>query len=300
MNFTGPARIGLGTVQFGLDYGITNAAGRVSEAEVTQIANLCRETNVNTIDTAHLYGCSEQVLGRTFGADGFRIITKTPKFGEARSAEEAVEGLRSAFRLSLRRLNVSRIHALLLHDPADLLGPLGAALWRAMEEVKEAGLVSRLGVSVYEGHEIDVGLERFPLEVVQLPFNALDRRLVNGGQMTRLAAAGVEIHARSVFLQGLLLKQPEAIPARFAPIRDAVFHMNASFRDAGLSQFEGVLALALQCREIDRFIVGVTSAAELLEVLAAAAKADSVPDLRFEPPPLDGCYLNPAEWHTLG
>jgi aryl-alcohol dehydrogenase-like predicted oxidoreductase len=298
------ARLGLGTVQFGLAYGITNSDGRIGDKEAAAILARCAEAGVDLLDTAHLYGESEAAIGHAAPSDAsFRIVTKTPKASAAQSAAEAVEALQTAFSGSLEKLRQQSVHALLLHDPADLLGPFGPALWSAMTDLKRQGFVRAIGVSVYEGSEIDAALAGFPLDIVQLPWNPLDRRLEQGGQLAALAGAGVEVHVRSLFLQGLLLQDAQAIPARFGPLREAIAALHASFREAGLSPLEGILAQAFARPEIARFVVGVTSVAELDAILLAGEKAAGVKaplNPSTSSGDLDALYLNPARWTELG
>jgi aryl-alcohol dehydrogenase-like predicted oxidoreductase len=293
-------RIGLGTAQFGEDYGITNAAGRVGRAEAAAIIALAAKSGIDTLDSAPLYGDSEAAIGEA-GAAGFRIVTKTPKFGASSSEQAARAELRATFLRSLDKLGCDRVHGLLLHDPADLLGPIGPALWQEMEDLRAEGLVSRIGASMYEGEEIDRALDSYPLDLVQLPFSPLDQRLLDGGQLRRLSEAGVEVQARSLFLQGLLLAEPGQIPYRFAPVAAAMADLRAIFAEAGLTAVEGIVALAFERTEIDRFICGVTSAAELQAIIVAAVAAESgaaqLPD--YAPPKLDDRLLNPARWDEL-
>lgn len=293
-------RVGLGTAQFGEVYGITNRAGRVAQAKVAALLALAERSGIDTLDTAPLYGESEAALGAS-GTAGFRIVTKTPKFGAATSGQAARNDLRATFMRSLQQLERARVHGLLIHDPADLLGPLGPALWHEMQELKAEGLVSAIGASFYEGVEIDRALDAYPLDLVQLPFNPLDRRLVAGGQLRRLGEAGVEIHARSLFLQGLLLEEPARIPPRFGPVAEAVAEMRAEFDAIGLSMLEGILALAFEQDEIHRFICGVTSVRDLEEIVAAAEKAEALdkPPSLILPDNLDPRLLNPARWREL-
>jgi len=300
---SGPAaaRIGLGTAQLGLDYGVTNSAGRASEAEARAILGVAAASGMDLIDTAHLYGDSEAVLGRCAPAPALRIVTKTPKFAGLAPAE-AASALRAAFTRSLRLLGRDSVYGLLLHDPADLAGASGPALWEALTSLKEEGLVQKIGVSVYEGAEIDALLARYPLGLVQLPWNPLDHRLEEAGQLARLAEAGVEVHARSLFLQGLLLQEPGAIAPRFAPIRGSVETLRAASEAQGLTVLEGVLALSFARREIGRFICGVAAAGELRAIVNAAGKAQEAAHRVRLPAmaPLDPVYLNPARWSELG
>lgn len=297
----GVKRLGLGTAQFGLDYGITNAAGRISSSAAAAILAEAAAAGIDTLDTAHLYGHSEEVLGGVAlpGRD-FRIVTKTPKLSQAAGEAEAVAMLRQAFAQSLAKLQRSCVYGLLLHDADDLLGPFGPALWSVMQELRGERLVERIGVSVYDGRQIDLALERFDPDLVQLPINPLDRRLIEGGQLARLAQRGVEVHARSLFLQGLLLASPDKVPLWLAPLRPAIEHLHARFAAARLSPLQGVLAW-MSGQPIHRLICGVTSLAELQDIASAAEKAHrrgQEVDLAGAPS-IDPVYLNPARWPAL-
>jgi aryl-alcohol dehydrogenase-like predicted oxidoreductase len=302
MSLPAAQRIGLGTAQFGLDYGITNPGGRVAEGDVRVILADCAAAGIDTLDTASLYGESEAAIGRTLemGAD-FRIVTKTPKFTNTRSPVDAICALNSAFEASLHKLQRVSVHALLLHDVSDLLGPFGGALWEAMEALKASGRVTKIGVSIYEGAEIENALLSYPIDIVQLPWNPIDSRLIASGTLANLAAKGLEIHARSLFLQGLLLQQPAAIPKRFGPVREAVEDLDVRFRKQGVSRLEGILAAAFARPEISRFICGVTNRVELDAIVVAAQTAhmikgsNPIPTYRgFDPR-----YLDPRRWPDL-
>jgi aryl-alcohol dehydrogenase-like predicted oxidoreductase len=294
------ARLAIGTAQFGSAYGITNRTGQVSETEAAAILDVAAANGIDTIDTARLYGESEEVIGRVPASANFRIVTKTPKLTRARADEEAVDQLRAGFAASLKALQRRRVYGLLVHDAGDLLGAVGPDLWCAMQELKAAGLVEKIGVSVYDGEQIDRICDRFPVEIVQVPFNALDRRLADAGQLQRLSSAGIEIHARSLFLQGLLLAPRQEIPERFAPVRAAVERLDAAFSLLGMSRLEGMLAIALAHAEIARFVVGVTSVDELTGIVAAAKRGDFAEPLDIDLPPIDEIYLDPSRWHELG
>lgn len=295
------SRLGLGTVQFGLDYGVTNAAGRVAPEDVNSILDRAASDGISTLDTAFLYGESEAVVGRSGRQAAFEIITKTDKVSGARNAGEAADRIERAFEISLSRLGVAGVDGLLVHDVNDLLGIHADAVWRRLTELRATGRARRVGVSVYEGHEIDRLIGRFDFDLVQLPFNALDRRLAENGQLSALAARGVEIHARSIFLQGVLLQPPERLPAKLAPLRPVVTAMRESFTRAGLTVMEGLIASVLHQSEIDRIIVGTTSLRDLEEIVSAATRVGR-PELAYLPDRWDVSdvrLLNPAMWNAL-
>lgn len=298
---SGASALVLGTVQFGLDYGITNAQGRVPRDEVEAILAFAGRSGVRQLDTAALYGDSELVLGELAAAARFEIVTKTVKMSACRSASEAADALERGFDASLARLRTGSVDALLLHDVNDALGPHGDAVVKRLDALKADGRVRRVGASVYEGGEIDRLLARAQPDVVQLPINAVDRRLDAGGQLERLAARGVEVHARSAFLQGLLLQPPEAIADRFAPLRAAVRTLRARFAAEGLTVMEGLLASVAARPQIHRIVVGATSSREFAEIVCSAE------NVRMKAPSLDISeaaindhrLLNPALWATL-
>lgn len=291
-------KIGLGTVQFGQDYGISNPGGRVDAQAIADILALAADSGVGVIDTAALYGESERILGATLPVNrSFRIVTKTPTF-KSIAPEDAPAQLTDAFFKSLDRLRQDRLYGLLVHHADDLTGPNGERLWAAMSDLKDRELVARIGVSVYTGAQIDRLLRRYPVDLVQLPMNVLDHRLIEGGQIARLAERGVEIHVRSVFLQGLLLMEPQALDARFEDVRDHLIRLRAAWHRAGLTPVEGALRDVLIRPEVDTVVAGVTRPAELEEIVTAAARAQSAaapfPDGAFALS--DPSVLDPSRW----
>jgi len=251
------------------------------------------------LDTAQAYGESEAVLGRQLppGHD-FRIVTKTPPMS-ATTAGGIAGDLREAFRRSLQRLGQASVHALLVHDCGVLFGSVGAALWAEMQQLRDQGLVRKIGASVYDAGEVSTLMNDFDLDIIQLPINLLDQRLQRGGELDRLHRRGIEIHARSVFLQGILLARPENLDQRFAGLRGHLARAHAYLSGHGLSPLPGAMGYPLQRPEIDTVLVGVSCEAELRDILAAMDIASST-DIDFGPCAIDDDrYLNPSRWATL-
>ena len=286
-------RLALGTVQFGADYGVSNPDGRVPQAAVIAILEAAQEAGVDLLDTAHLYGAAEAVLGEAMSASaGFRIVTKTPRFESG--GGDGPTRLREAFTRSLRHLRRERVHGLLFHHAADLLDRDGARLWSAASELRDQGLVAALGASVYAPEDAFGIMERFPLDLVQLPLNVLDRRCVDSGLLAALMDAGVEVHVRSGFLQGLLLMEPAVIPSHFSPVRALLESYHAARTAAGLTPVEAALGFLRGVPGAARVVVGVTRPEELRECLAAAAGAESMDYERFSCQ--DPTMLEPFRW----
>jgi aryl-alcohol dehydrogenase-like predicted oxidoreductase len=287
-------KLALGTVQFGLEYGIANHAGRVTMDAAASIVRHARAAGMDTLDTAAAYGDSEARLG-TIGVADWRVVSKLSPFAE--SCDDMSGWVTASVRESLTRLKVPELYGLLLHRPDQLLGPGGDRLFDALQQLKAEGLVRKIGVSIYDPSELEALWPRFACDLVQAPFNLLDRRLVTSGWLARLAAEGVELHVRSVFLQGLLLMSSERRePAfrRWTPLWEGFDHWLA---ETGMTPLEACLRDALSLPEIARVIVGVDSLQQLLEILAASdGPPDPVPDaMRTE----DRDLLNPSRWATL-
>lgn len=277
------ARLGLGTAQFGLAYGIANTRGRPSDAEVTAVLDAAVDGDIALLDTAPAYGDAERRLG-AFASGSLPIVTKTSVGLDARASLVA----------SLAHLRRERVHALLVHDRHALLGADGDALFAALVDLREAGLAAKVGVSVYHPHEADALLARYPLQVVQLPLNGLDQRAHTSGLLGRLAARGVEVHARSPFLQGLLLLAPEHVPAALAAARAPLVAFRARARELGLTPLQAALGFARAIPGVDVVVVGVDGVAQLREVVAAAPPVSPDDWIDLASPDLD--VIDPSRW----
>lgn len=283
-------KLALGTVQFGLAYGAFNADGAVARNEVAACLDAAATAGVDTLDTASAYGTSEAVLGRLGAGERFRVVTKAPP-------EIAAANLADAVARSLDALRIDRVHALMLHRAEPLLGGEGPALWRALEAVRDGGFAGKIGISVYTPAEALTLIERFPLQIVQAPFSAFDQRMRTSGAFDALAERGVEIHARSVFLQGFALAEPGALPPHLAAYRDALARFRRLAAEHGVTPLRLALAAAEREPAIDRIVVGVQSRANLTEIIAAAADPPPTADLAacaVDDPRL----INPALWRV--
>lgn len=293
-------RLGLGTVQWGMSYGIANQSGIATSRAVSEMLARAREAGVNILDTAWAYGEAERVLGEQgVLAAGFRVVTKTrPLKGLNNSASELAEVVETAFRASLVSLVGTSVYALLVHHADDLLGPAGDALWARLQSLRAEGLATKIGCSLYHPEQFDRLLQRYPLELVQIPYNIYDQRYVVSGMAAHAKALGVEIHVRSAFLQGVLLMPPERLPDYFAALREHHAALWSKYANLGLSPLQAALGFCLACPEVDEVIVGCEQPAQWNQILAVADTpfpSASREDLgRFAVN--DEAYINPSRW----
>ncbi len=288
---SGAERLALGTVQLGQTYGIANRSGQVGFEEAATIVARAREAGLDTLDTAATYGDSEQRLGE-IGVEGWRVVSKLPGLPE--ETTDVGTWVDSSVTGSLSRLRIPALHGLLLHRPADLQGPHGEELQAALVAQRDRGRAAKIGVSVYGPDDLAAVWSRFQPDLVQVPFNVIDRRLVTSGWLERLGAAGVEIHARSAFLQGLLLMNRR--PAFFERWQPLWEQWRGWLDSAGLDAVRACIGFALSQPGIDRVVVGVDGVGQLDDILANVDVPVAAPpqDLMSEDPDL----IDPARWET--
>lgn len=291
---TETGKLALGTVQFGMPYGIANQTGQVLPSEVAKILGLARENRISTLDTAIAYGESEGVLGRHC-LDEFSVITKLPEVPEA--CQNVAEWVNAQLEGSLARLNVSRLDGVLLHKPDQLLNPEGEALYQAMEALKKQGVVKRIGISVYGPEQLETLCRSYNFDLVQTPFNILDRRLKESGWLEELQKRGTGLHVRSVFMQGLLLMSKKERPEKFYRWNALWSQWSDWLNEIGQTPLEACLRHALSIPEIEKIVVGVDSYSQLQQIIQAANGTYFAPPHELQT--RDNQLLNPYFWKNL-
>ena len=260
------SKIALGTAQFGLPYGISNVNGQVERTEIDKILDFARSAGISMLDTAIAYGNSEENIGATDSV-GFEIVTKLPPLTGAETS--VAKWVRNQIENSLVKLKRNLVYGLLLHNPADLLGIYGDELYESLALLKEEGLVKKIGISIYTPTELDSLIPRYMPDIVQAPFNVFDRLLDTSGWLARLSEMNVEVHVRSVFLQGLLIQQPNERPANFEKWNQEFAKFDSWTESRQVSPLASCLGHVLSYPEISKVLVGVTSTNELAEIIAA-------------------------------
>lgn len=280
------SKLSLGTVQFGLDYGVTNQSGQVGIDEVRDILGFAKQNNIKTLDTAPLYGNSEKVLGE-IGVDDYQIITKTTLL------KDDVNEVVNNFYKSLESLNRTQVEGLLIHNINDIENKRFDALFEKLNILKESKLVKKIGFSTYTPEQVDFLLANFDFDLIQVPFNVFDTRLVNNGQLQALKDKSIEIHVRSVFLQGLLLDF-DSLGDYFSSWENKFDDYQKMVQDSGFSLIEYALNFVLNVEEVDKILVGVNNNKQLIEIVKASQKKVDNPLLPFSINDIN--LLNPSLW----
>jgi hypothetical protein len=266
-------RIVLGGAQLGLPYGILNGGETLSREEVARILDTAVDRGIDSIDTAIAYGQSESIIGET-SQYRFNIISKLPPLPV--DISNVSEWVHSQVQGSLSRLKCTSLDALLLHHPQDLTGAQGAELYAAIGSLMAEKMIHRFGVSIYSPDDLEGIIDTFEIHVVQAPLNVFDRRIL--GVTDQLSALDIEVHVRSVFLQGVLIASPQDRPHRFEPWSEHFALFDEWVRSSGLSAMACCMGFALQQPGIAKLVIGTTSAESLDEIM------NSIPNSVFEVP----------------
>jgi aryl-alcohol dehydrogenase-like predicted oxidoreductase len=271
-------KIGLGTVQFGLDYGISNKQGITGKDEVRSILEYARSVGIDLIDTAYGYGTSEEVLGKA-GTGTFKIVSKFLP-----SAPES--SIKNQVNTSLKRLSVNHLYGLLAHRPDDIIKH--PAIWDYLLKLKQDKVVEKIGFSFNTPDEADIVLSKgFVPDLVQVPFNYLDGRFKPF--MLELKKNACEVHTRSAFLQGLFFIDPEQLDDFFSEVKPLIIRLQ-SYGEvlSGL-----LLKYCLQMPFIDKVIIGVNNKEQLMKNIESIKIDETLAENKVE---IKHEILTPSKW----
>lgn len=271
----------LGTVQFGMDYGI---AGRKRPAlqDAVEMLDFATQNGISHIDTAYAYGCAEDVVGaflrrKTVPRDGLFISAKLkPNIMDGVGVDRIYDTARANIEESLARLGTDYVDAYMCHSARYIYDD---AILEAMVRLRDAGLARHVGVSVYEVDEARKCISDKRLDFMQLPFSILDQRMRWEGVFEMDASGRMTIDARSAFVQGLVLMAAGEVPDFLARARPFVEKVDLLCRRHGLSRVAMALGFVKRQRGIGHLVFGVDSLSQLKEDIAAFNETDLAPEV---------------------
>ena len=284
-------KLAIGTAQLGSAYGIANTSGILPEKEMKKILDRATLEGINIIDTAKSYGESEIILGNSC-VDNFKVITKLPTVPD--NCLNIEKWLDNYIERSLISLKLKKIYGILLHNPNQLLSDSGKVLFKALENYKKNDVISKIGISIYSPSQLDLILPKFSIDIVQAPFNIVDRRILNSGWLEKLSKKNIETHIRSVFLQGLLLMQYEKIPNQFSNWNRVWLKWKNWLLDNEISPVHACISFVDSFQEVDKIIVGFDSFAHFDQIIVASKKLPikNIINIELE----DELLINPSNW----
>ena len=282
-------KLAIGTVQFGLDYGISNQQGRVSETEINAILATAHKDNITTFDTASSYGKSEYLLGKYMQATANYLGKIAPTTAPKDIENEAIT--------SLKNLRANHFSCLSAHHAKWLLNSEhGDDNYQALLNLKNKGLTKRIGCSVYNIEEAKTLINRYDIDVVQLPANLCDQQVFDSSFLSLCDSQNIEIHIRSLFLQGALLMQPSQLPEHLAPLKATHDTLTQIASGNNINKMTLLLAPFVQHPQISKIIIGCCSNNQLIEVINAYQQAN-VEQFNYQDFAIfDDNITNPSLW----
>jgi aryl-alcohol dehydrogenase-like predicted oxidoreductase len=283
-------KIALGTAQFGLDYGINNKKGKIPEKEVFEILHESIKSGINILDTAYIYGNSEQVIGNFIKNHGnsFTIISKLPEC----NSEDVILILES----SLQQLGVNRLYGYMCHSFQHYMK--NPVVWDVLTELKSEGKIEKIGISLYYPSELEhIIKNNLEIDIIQVPYNVFDQRFEQ--YFPILKQMGVEIFVRSAFLQGLVFKDPSELDGYFSKIRSKIVSLQSIATELDIPIAAICLNFVVLNEFVDKVVVGVDTKQNLKEIVSSSVYSTAVKNMLSELYSLredDESMILPTNW----
>ena len=281
-------KLALGTVQFGMNYGINNKGGSPSDENISNILNFAFKNGIQTLDTAVAYGNSQKRLGEISKND-FQIISKFSGVYNFRDLE--YELLKS---LSLLKINM--IYGFMFHNADELIE--NPKMWNFLEKLKASNKIKKIGFSMYNEKQLNTILDLgFIPDIVQLPYSILDRGLENS--LIKLKMNNVEVHVRSVFLQGLYFKDVNDLPKNLLPLQSNLNKLHLICKSNNIKMSTLALNFVKQNKNIDKIVIGADSTEQIIENVKSMNYdlSQDIIKLVYKINVVEKKLLNPVNWN---
>lgn len=280
----------VGSAQLGMNYGLFNNK-KISFKEFKKIEKLVLKSKINFIDTATSYGDSEKIIGNS-KLKKLHIITKIKIPNKKNIIIK--NWLLKEISKSLSKLKIKKIYGVLIHDYKDLIGKHGKKYLLSLQELKRRNIIKYIGISVYEPLEIKKIWNFWKPDIIQIPFNPIDNRILDSGWVNILKKFKVKIYARSIFLQGLLINEDSSfkINKNFKIILNK--YKNWCFRN-NISLIQGCLHFVKQFKKIDYLVVGFNNYNQLKEIIDVFKKKQIIIPKKFSTNKIN--LIDPRKWN---
>lgn len=283
------SKIVLGTVQFGVNYGINNTSGQVSLDEVCKILKIAQEQGIQTLDTSSAYGTSEIVLGKSLkeSSTQFNIVSKYPR---------SDENVRSMFEKSICNLGLDCLYGYLVHHFE--FYQEHPETFDEMTTLKYEGKIKKIGFSLYNIEQLQYLFDKcVKFDILQFPYNIFDKQFEPF--MPKLIEMGVEIHTRSAFLQGLFFKDTNKLPEKLRPLKEYLDNLHNYCTNRGLTVEQLALGYVLANQNVTGALIGVDNHEQLEANLKVASVELSKEDIDYirSIDIKEKTLLNPVNWN---
>jgi len=284
------SKIILGSANFNQNYGIKK--NFIKKKEIKKVLNLASKSKIRTIDTSPLYKNSEKIIG-LLNKNRFKIISKVAKPKTIRR-KNIRKWLIKNTKISLKNLKIKKFECLLLQNASILLSKDGNEIYESIKSLKKRKLTNKIGISIYDFNILDKILKKFKFDLIQVPLNILDRRLLENNWMKKFKQRKIEVHVRSIFLQGLLFLKYDNLPKKIKKFSKQWFVWENWLKRNRLSSLQACLAFVFNQTNLNGIIVGCDNANQLNQILKSQKQKKNfiLPNLNIRNKKL----IDPREW----
>ena len=261
------SKIIIGSAQFGLNYGVSNNTGKVPASEAHKILKLALSNEINRIDTAISYGNAEEVIGSFNEVKKLSIITKIPKI----SSSDYHKEIKYRIEESINRLKSKSVYAIMLHDEDDIFN--FPEVIKELIKLKEKGFIQKIGASFYTPEKFDTAMKNFDIDIAQVPLSIFDQSFIQKNTIETAQKKNVEVHCRSIFLQGLAFLKKDSIPTYFKPVMKRLNEFHSYITKNNLSPTDLCYQFLKSLQGIDGYVIGVQNSEQLKSSLEAEKKS---------------------------
>ncbi len=257
----------VGTVQFGMNYGIANTEGKLSDEQSFAMLRTAFKNGITSLDTARGYGTAEEVIGRFLKNHTGALPYITTKFLRHENDEKGLEKhVIHSVEESLERLGVPKVDAILLHNVGDMF-EYGNKIAKITEKLIQRGYTDQIGVSIYTQTDLEEMLKYPQYTVTQLPMSIFDQRLIASGATEKLKERGYTVFVRSVFLQGLFFLNPDKIedPILAKHAVPNLYRLGEIAKSAGMTIAELAIAFIRDTAGVTSLVLGADTAEQVRE-----------------------------------
>jgi len=249
-----------GTANFVRGYGVLKGKG-FSQRKIKEIFNFLRRNKIKYIDTAINYKGVERKLGK-LKLNYFKVYNKIPKL--PKNIKNINHWVTSKINSSLNRTNLKSYEAVFFHEPEDLLTKNKKELYKSLISLKKKGKIKKIGLSLYNLKIIPKIIKDFKIDIIQVPYNVFDKRILK--IIKKLKKRKIEVNVRSIFLQGILLKDYNKLPNYFKEWKDKFIKFENWCIKNKMSKVEACLNTALENNLFDKVIIGVKNLEQFNEI----------------------------------
>ena len=283
-------KIVIGTAQFDPNYGITRDKKKFNLKLKRDLLRTANKFKINTIDTAVSYKNAENQLGK-IGVNRFKIITKLPK---RKTKDIKIDRwILNCLSGSLKKMKVKKLYGLLIHYPQDLNKKNKDYFIKALQNLKKKKLIKKTGISLNNLEDLNKILKFWKPDILQIPYSILDKRLEKESMLKKIKKHKIEVHVRSIFLQGLLVKKTNS--KKFFRWRSIFKKWFDWCEQKNLKPFEAAYLYVLKNKAINKIVVGFDNPEQLVKLARIRRKIIKFPKINCS----DKMLLNPYNWKDL-